>query len=183
MKPIQNEETLVKRAKQHDEKALTQLLSFYQTYLYQIAYLYCKNQEQALDAVSECVTKVYLNLPKLKEPKYFKTWMTRILINEVLDDIKKRKHLISYDRLRDAGYEAEYAEDTITQEERLDLYRALDSLKPDYKKVLILKYFQDFSIKEISDLMDMSESSIKVLLHRGRKKLRHILSEEMAYEI
>lgn len=183
MKPIQNEETLVKRAKQHDEKALTQLLSFYQTYLYQIAYLYCKNQEQALDAVSECVTKVYLNLPKLKEPKYFKTWMTRILINEVLDGIKKRKDLISYDRLRDAGYEAEYAEDTITQEERLDLYRALDSLKPDYKKVLILKYFQDFSIKEISDLMDMSESSIKVLLHRGRKKLRHILSEEMAYEI
>lgn len=183
MKPIQNEEALIKRAKQYDEKALTQLLSFYQTYLYQIAYLYCKNQEQALDAVSECVTKVYLNLPKLKEPKYFKTWMTRILINEVLDDIKKRKHLISYDRLRDAGYEAEYAEDTITQEERLDLYRALDSLKPNYKKVLILKYFQDFSIKEISDLMDMSESSIKVLLHRGRKKLRHILSEEMAYEI
>lgn len=183
MKPIHNEEALVKRARKHDEKALTQLLTYYQKYLYQIAFLYCKDQEQALDAVSECVTKVYLNLPKLKEPKYFKTWMTRILINEVLDGMKKQKNLISYDRLQDAGYEPEYAEDSITQEERIDLYRAMDSLKPDYKKALILKYFQDFSIKEISEIMDMSENSIKVLLHRGRKKLRHILSEEMNYEV
>ena len=177
-----NEEALVIRAKKYDEKALTQLLTYYQKYLYEIAYLYCKDQQAALDAVSECVTKVYLNLPKLKEPKYFKTWMTRILINEVLDDMKKRKNIISYDRLKDLGYEAEYAEDSITREEKMDLYRALDSLKPDYKKALILKYFQDFSVTEISEMMEMSESSIKVLLHRGRKKLRRILSEEMDYE-
>lgn len=177
-----NEEILVRRAQKHDEKALTLLLTDYQEYLYQIAFLYCKDQQAALDAVSECVTKVYLNLPKLKKPEYFKTWMTRILINEVLDDIRKRKNQVSYDRLKEMGYEAELEEDSITREEKLDLYQALDQLKPDYKKVLILKYFQELPVSEISEMLDISESSVKVLLHRGRKKLRRILLEEMNYE-
>ena len=100
-----NEEALVRQAQKYDEKALTLLLTDYQEYLYQIAFLYCKNQQAALDAVSECVTKVYLNLPKLKHPNYFKTWMTRILINEVLDDMRKRRNQVSYDHLKEMGYE------------------------------------------------------------------------------
>lgn len=176
---LTNDVKLVKKAMKYDEQAIAELFSYYQKYLYQIAYLYCKNQQDALDAVSECITKVYVSFPRLKKPEYFKTWMTRILINEVLDDIRKRKNIISYDRLRDMGYEAEYAEDFISREEKIDLYRALDQLKPDYKKVLILKYFQELSVKEISEMMEMSESSIKVILHRGRKKLHRILSEEM----
>ena len=177
-----NEEKLVKRAMKYDEIAIIQLFDHYKEYLYRIAYMYYKNEQDALDAVSECVTRVYISFPKLKHPEYFKTWMTRILINEIFTDMKKGKNLISYDNLKEAGYEVEFPEDAITREEKMDLYTALDQLKPEYRVVLILKYFEDLSIKEISDAIGITESNVKALLHRGRKKLRKILLEDMAYE-
>lgn len=180
---LKNEVNIVKKAMKYDEKAIVELFAHYQEYLYQIAYLYCKNQQDALDAVSECITKVYVSFPKLKKPEYFKTWITRILINEVLDNIRKKKRYISFEKLRDMGYEIEFPIETISYEEKMDLYQAMEQLKPDYKKALILKYFQDFSIYEIGEIMGISESSVKVLVYRGRKKLRRMLLEESIYEV
>lgn len=177
-----NEEKLVRWAMKYDEKAITRLFDHYKEYLYRIAYMYYKNEQDALDAVSECITKVYISLPKIKHPQYFKTWMTRILMNVIFSDMNKSKKLISYDHLKENGYEAETAEFTITREEKMDLYAALERLKPEYRIALILKYFEELSVKEISEAMGVSESSVKVLLHRGRKKLRRLLMEDMAYE-
>lgn len=102
-------EKLVKKAMKRDENALEVLLSQHQEYLYRIAYAYYKNEQEALDAVSECVAKVYVNLPKLRKPEYFKTWMTRILINEVLSGVKIKSKVISLDALNEQGYMPEYA--------------------------------------------------------------------------
>lgn len=177
-----NMEKLVRKAMKRDERALEELLTRYQEYLYRIAYAYYKNEQEALDAVSECVTKVYLNLPKLRAPEYFKTWMTRILINEVLDGVKKRQKVISLDALKEQGYLPDSPEEEITREEKMDLYVALDQLSPDYRKVLILKYFQDMKVKEIAEIMETTEGAVKVLLHRGRNKMKKIFMEEMGYE-
>lgn len=95
-------ERLVKKAMKRNEKALEALLYEYQEYLYRMAYAYCRNEQNALDAVSECVMKVYINLPKLRRPEYFKTWMTRILINEVLSDAGKEK-VLSLEALQEGG--------------------------------------------------------------------------------
>lgn len=175
-------EQLVKKAMKRDEDALEVLLSQYQEYLYRIAYAYYKNEQEALDAVSECVAKVYVNLPKLRKPAYFKTWMTRILINEVLSGVKIKSKLLSLDALHQQGYMPEYEEKGISREEKVDLYQALDKLSPDYRKVLILRYFQDMKIKEIGEVMQIPEGTAKVMIHRGRKILQRILVEEMGYE-
>ena len=84
-------EKLVKRAMRRNENALLELLSYYQEYLYRTAYMYYQNEQESLDAVSECVAKIYINIPKLKEPAYFKTWMTKILLNEVFGKVKQYK--------------------------------------------------------------------------------------------
>lgn len=175
-------EKLVKKAMKRDENALEVLLSQYQEYLYRIAYAYYKNEQEALDAVSECVAKVYVNLPKLRKPEYFKTWMTRILMNEVLSGVKIKSKVISLDALNEQGYVPEYAEKGISREEKADLYQALDKLSPDYRKALILRYFQEMKIKEIAEIMEIPEGTAKVLIHRGRKRLQRIMVEEMGYE-
>lgn len=59
---------------------------------------------------------------------------------------------------------------------------ALDKLSPDYRKVLILRYFQDMKIKEIGEVMQIPEGTAKVMIHRARKILQRILVEEMGYE-
>ena len=108
--------------------------------------------------------------------------MTRILINEVLDGVKKRQKVISLDALKEQGYLPDSPEEEITREEKMDLYVALDQLSPDYRKVLILKYFQDRKVKEIAEIMETTEGAVKVLLHRGRNKMKKIFMEEMGYE-
>lgn len=175
-------EKLVRKAMKRNEKALGELLCQYQEYLYRIAYVYYKNEQEALDAVSECVAKVYVNLPRLRNPGYFKTWMTRILINEVLDGAKKNRKMISLDALREQGYTEEYPETGISREEKMDLYLALDQLSPDDKKILILKYFQEMKVKEIADIMEIPEGTAKVLLYRARKRLHRIFVEDLGYE-
>lgn len=175
-------EKLVKKAMHRNERALTELLSYYQEYLFRTAYAFYQNEQEALDAVSECVTKVYLNIPKLKQPAYFKTWMTKILLNEVFGKVKKYKEQLSLDELKEQGYEAEYADVYISNEEKMDLYRAMEYLSPDAKKVLILKYFQEWSVREIAQILEISESNVKVMLYRGRKQLRRIYMEELGYE-
>lgn len=76
----------------------------------------------------------------------------------------------------------EYEEKGLSREEKVDLYQALDKLSPDYRKVLILRYFQDMKIKEIGEVMQIPEGTAKVMIHRARKILQRILVEEMGYE-
>lgn len=175
-------EKLVKRAMRRNENALLELLSYYQEYLYRTAYMYYQNEQESLDAVSECVAKIYINIPKLKEPAYFKTWMTKILLNEVFGKVKQYKTGLSLDELKEQGYEAELLETSISNEEKMDLYHAMELLSPDAKKVLILKYFQDWSIRDIAQILEVSEENVKVMLYRARKQLRKIYKEELGYE-
>ena len=72
---------LVKKAVKGNPDAYGELIAEYQEYMYKTAYLYVKNEEIALDAVGTAVLKAYQQIHSLKAPEYFKTWLTRILIN------------------------------------------------------------------------------------------------------
>lgn len=168
---------LVKKAVRGNTKAYGELVSEYQIYLYKTAYLYTKNEADALDAVQDCVTSGMLSISKLREPKYFKTWLTRILIHSIYRSNAKKSPIISFEDYYDNN-----AEDFPPIEENLDLYEAIDSLRPAYKSVIILYYFQDMKIKEISYAMNLPEGSVKAYLFRAKKELRDYLEEDYKYE-
>lgn len=96
---------LVKKAVKGNTKAYGELVSEYQVYLYKTAYLYTKNEADALDAVQDCVTSGMLNISKLKEPKYFKTWLTRILIHSIYKNSSKKSPIISFEDYYDSNAE------------------------------------------------------------------------------
>lgn len=125
---------LVKKAIKGNMSAYGELIAEYQVYLYKTAFLYVKNEADSLDAVQECVTRGLLGIEKLKEPQYFKTWITRILINCIRQD-KKKAPTISLDEYVETGVE------NYLIEEKVDLYDAIDSLSDQYKTVVILFYF------------------------------------------
>ncbi|CEN31344.1 sigma factor [Paraclostridium sordellii] len=79
---------LISKAKKGSDKAFEELINIYKEYLYKMAFIYTKNEHDALDIYQETVYKIYLNIDKLKDSSYFKTWITRILINNV--NMKKR---------------------------------------------------------------------------------------------
>lgn len=138
---------------------------------YRIAYSYVKNEQEALDIVSEAVYRGLIHIKDLREPKYLNTWMTRIVINTALEMIRKNSRLaVLEDYLPEVG-----AAEKIEQEIRFDLYEALDTLDAEDKSYVILKYFEDCSFKEISELLDIPESTVKSKVYRCLERMRKFM--------
>ncbi|HEY5560681.1 MAG TPA: sigma-70 family RNA polymerase sigma factor [Clostridiaceae bacterium] len=170
-------ETLVKMAQKGDTEAFTDLISLYKENLYKIAFVYLKNEQDALDIISDTVYKAYMNIKKINNPSFFKTWITRILINSATDKLKDNKNIIYIDDYQklDNFNDSEEETDIDTS---FDLFNAVDKLDIKFKNIIILKYFQDMTISEISTLLAIPEGTVKVYLHRGLKKLKLDLVEE-----
>ena len=162
---------LVKKAVRGSKSAYGELIAEYQVYLYKTAFLYVKNEADSLDAVQECVMRGLLAIGKLKEPQYFKTWITRILLNCIWQG-KKQTQTVALEEYREKGVE------NYLIEEKVDLYDAIDSLKEQYKTVVIRFYFQELKIKEIARIMEIPEGSVKAYLYRAKKQLRRWLEGE-----
>ena len=162
---------LVKKAVRGSKSAYGELIAEYQVYLYKTAFLYVKNEADSLDAVQECVMRGLLAIGKLKEPQYFKTWITRILLNCIWQG-KKQTQTVALEEYSEKGVE------NYLIEEKVDLYDAIDSLKEQYKTVVILFYFQELKIKEIARIMEIPEGSVKAYLYRAKKQLRRWLEGE-----
>jgi RNA polymerase sigma-70 factor, ECF subfamily len=169
-------ETLVKMAQKGDDDAFMELLSLYKENLYKIALVYLKNEQEALDAVSDTVYKAYMNIKKLKNPSFFKTWIIRILINSAIDRLTYSKDIIyidDYHKIESLNIlESEFDIDA-----SFDLYNAIDKLDIKFKHIVVLKYFEDMTISQISTLLGLPEGTVKVRLHRALKKIKVELSE------
>ena len=119
-----------------------------------------------------------MNIHTLKNKTVLKNWITKILINTAINYIKKESKIVSLDE----DTPLVYKESGISIEEKIDLYKAIDLLKPKYKSVIILKYFNDMKIEEISDILDLPINTIKIQLKRARESLSNILKEDYLSE-
>lgn len=166
---------LVKKAIAGDSNSFAELFNTHKVYLYKLAYSYVKDEDKALDIIQECAYKGLLNIPKLKNPEFFKTWITRVLINVAYDFIKNDYKINCLDEAEPLVYKVI----SISIEEKLDLYNAIDLLRPAYKTVIILKYFNDMNVNEISYAMDLPTNTVKSHLRRAKAALNSILKEEV----
>ncbi|GIP28549.1 DNA-directed RNA polymerase subunit sigma [Paenibacillus sp. J23TS9] len=145
--------------------------------LYRFAYCYVKNEQEALEIVSEATYKAYLSFGKMKNPEYFETWISRIVINCALDHMRKNK---KYTYIEDSAVELPAKEDPVLLEEKWDLYQALDRLQPEDKAFIILKYFEDQRFKDMADVLSMPENTVKTKVYRILAKLKkHLIKEEV----
>ncbi|MTK12139.1 MAG: sigma-70 family RNA polymerase sigma factor [Clostridiaceae bacterium] len=175
---IDDETLLIKKSIAGDKQCFSELIRKHKIYLYKTAYSYTKNEEDALEIIQECTYRAMINIGKLKKPSYFKTWITRIVINCSLDLINKGNTICS---LNDEEKIA-VMDTNISLEEKLDLYNAIDLLRDNYKTVIILKYFNDMTIENISKVMEIPENTVKTYLKRAKDSLNKILREDYLNE-
>jgi len=174
-----DEETnLIKKAIASDKQSFSELIKKHKIYLYKTAYSYVKNEEDALEILQECTYRAMINIGKLKNYSFFKTWITRIVINCSLDFINKSNTVCS---LNDE-VKLEVMNSNISIDEKLDLYNAIDLLRDNYKTVIILKYFNDMTIETISMVMETPENTVKTYLRRAKDSLSKILKEDYLNE-
>lgn len=168
------ESYLIKKSISGDKESFGELIKKHKIYLYKIAYSYVKNEEETLEIIQECSYRAMLNIKKLKKPEYFKTWITRIVINCSIDFINKNKTTCE---LSD-NIKTDIIQNSISVDEKLDLYNAIDLLRDNYKTVIILKYFNDMTIENISKVMETPENTVKTYLRRAKDNLSKILKED-----
>lgn len=153
-------------------KAIEQeILSSYEK-LYRLAFSYMKNEQDAMDVVQESVYKAMKNAGQVKDEKYIKTWLWRITINTAVDATRKQSKFVSDEQVVEEGREDHY--------EDMDVLNALETLDEREKKVIILKYFEEWTIGDIAAMLKENPNTVKSILYRSLKKLKVKVEEQIA---
>ncbi|MFB5678041.1 sigma-70 family RNA polymerase sigma factor [Paenibacillus terreus] len=164
-----NFEPDVSKAKAGDRHAFVLLMRRIQTDMYGMAYSILQNDDDSADALQETIMQAYQSISSLREPAFFKTWIFRILINKCNQILRKKRRTLHMEALH---YEPASSGDEYRQ---VELREVVNQLDESMRVVVTLRYFQDMQIREISDVLDISESAVKTRLHRARKVLINML--------
>lgn len=169
---------LVKNAKKGDKEAFVRLMDLHRQALYSVAIAITRNEEDTRDAISETILACWENIPSLRENGHFKSWLTRILINKCYDILSQRK--------RQVQFIAEIAIEEYDSDTKLQVANFMQSLRENDRLMLSLFYFEDYSIREIADLLQISTGAVKTRLSRSRQNFKEIFlrheKERSSYE-
>nr|WP_232337110.1 sigma-70 family RNA polymerase sigma factor [Lysinibacillus timonensis] len=165
---------LVKKAQMGDDHAFLMIFQQYQDDLYRMAYVYMKNQEDALDILQEVAYQSFKKINTLKNPKYIKTWLLKITINCAINTINKRKKVVPLNTHYEEfiGWESN---ETIPLS--IALQEVIELLKEEEKSVVLLRFYQNYTLKEISEALEIPLGTAKSILYRALNKLRNELKE------
>ena len=163
-----------RKNKQNEEIIEQIILENYNQY-YRLAYSYVHNEADANDIVQNGAYKALRGANTLQQLEYAKTWVYRIMLNEIFRYVKQIKD-ISYEALQEEQQkETEYTEDSYKD---IDLERALEELPEKDKAIIVLRFFEDKTLEEIAEILEENISTIKSRLYRSMKKLKILLSDE-----
>ena len=169
-------EELVRKSQKGDKEAFTQLILEIKNDLYKITKMKTTNEEDVQDIIQESMLDAYKYIKKLKEPKKFKAWIIKILINNC-NKYYKRKYKDSeiYD-----NYDIEFYKESIKYnnnskliEDTLDFYEMIKQLKYEERIIIVLYYGEKYTIKEISKILSVNENTIKTRLARAKEKIKN----------
>ena len=160
---------LVKRAKKGDSKAFQMLIHEEKEKMYRMAYMYMRNEDDALEVFKESLYTALNSINTLKNNRYFSTWLMRILINTAIATLKKKQKMVSMENEIIDQMESVVH---VQIEEQLDLLQAMDEIEEKYKTVLLLRFYQDYTVKQIAVLLDCPEGTVKTNIRRGLDVLK-----------
>lgn len=156
---------LVNQAIQGDREAFIRLIRDIENSLYNTAKSMLRKEEDVADAIQETILNAYKSVHTLREPRYFKTWLFRILINECNTMLSRRSLSTAY-----AEVPSEKQEHSSPYDE-VDMREAVDHLEESKRIVVVLHYFEDLSLRQVADALNISESAVKMRLTRARQDL------------
>lgn len=162
-----------------DDSGLTEVIAAYKDGL--VLYLtgFVGNIATAEELTEETFIKLVLKRPCFHQNSAFKTWLYSIARNTAIDYLRRNKRTdISLEEAPQIADEANLERSYIQQEEKILLHRCMKQLKPEYRQVLWLAYFEDFSYREIARVLRKTTHSVETLAYRARLALKNILIKE-----
>lgn len=161
---------LVRKAKNGDKAAFTQLMEEHGLALYKVAKAILKNDDDVADAMQETALTCWEKLGTLRNDEYFKTWLIKILINHCNTIYSERRNLLTDEDLPETvSFENGY--------EHAEWNEFLNTLDEKYRIVAMLFYVEGFKTKEIAQILEISEETVRVRLSRARRMMRRQYDE------
>ncbi|MCM3393159.1 sigma-70 family RNA polymerase sigma factor [Cytobacillus oceanisediminis] len=159
------------------EEKLKWLMKTYGNDVIRIAYTYLKQQQLAEDVSQDVFIKCYEKMDSFRNESTYKTWLIKITVNKCKDVLKSWsfKNLYITDFFRSKQAYSTIEQQYFSNEEDELISKQVLALPVKLREVIILYYYQDFSIDEISDLLGINPNTVKTRLHRGRLKLKELL--------
>ncbi len=177
----------VNAALEGNQDAFADIVYAYQDAVYNLCYRMLGERGEAEDAAQEAFLRAYLNLTRYDPARSFKTWLLSIASNYCIDRLRRRRlQWMSLDDEPVADRLALHSDDpepepaTLTKEQSVAIQGMLNELSPDYRAVVVLRYWYDYSYAEIADIMDTTESAVKSRLFRARQALADKLGSDSA---
>lgn len=158
---------LVKKAQKNDTDAFIRLIDGHKTALYKVARSYLGNEEDIADVMQDTILSAYEHIGELKTAAYFKTWLTRILINRCMDVLRQQKRNIPMEQAEEPP--------APQKESEYEFYELLKELPENDRAIFLLYYGEGFNTREVAEILSLNENTVKSRLRRGRKKLEQAL--------
>ena len=172
----------IKLAQNGDQHAFRFLLELHWNDVYRFMLERTQNDNEAEDLTIRCFGKAFEKIVTYNDAYSFKTWLTTIAKNLHIDLIRKKAITTvatenSQEEAQNIADNAPDPEDDLIRKQRLEtLLNNIKTLKPHYREVIQLRYLHELSIKQMSDVLNSSESTVKVKLMRARKLLEEVLA-------
>ncbi len=185
--PVPDEE-LVRRVQAGNTEAFEELVRRYERKVYNVIYRLVGNEQDAKEVLQDTFLRAYRFIGKFQFKSGFFTWLYRIATNTSLTRLRQRKTPVMVSLDEPVGEEGDLPleipdykynpEQMMKQRElRMALKKAVDSLPPDYRSVVVLRDLEGLSNEEVGKILKLSVPAVKSRLHRGRLALREMLAD------
>jgi RNA polymerase sigma-70 factor (ECF subfamily) len=171
---------LIQACKKNNRKAQMQLYQLYAKAMYNTALRITGNPVDAEDIMQEAFIKAFSKLDSYQATASFGAWLKRIVINESISWIRKRKNNLCIDdniQIADTETEPEIDEDNTRVEQVLSL---MQKLKENYKIILTLYYIEGYDYEEIMEILNLSYANVRTMMSRAKKALKRKLEQEIS---
>ncbi|MHA7058206.1 RNA polymerase sigma factor [Aquimarina sp. M1] len=184
----QSDQYYIKQVLEGDTNAFSTLVQRYQGIVYTVAYRMIKNKEEAEEVSQDTFVKAYKSLVNYRGEAKFSTWLYTIAYRKSLDRIKKNKRFIATELIEEISEgEAGIINDALSylqdKERKQVISDSILKLPEEEAAIVTLYYFEEKSVKEIKEIIGLTEDNIKIKLYRSRKKLYSILKFHVSPEI
>ncbi len=139
---------------------------------YRFAYTYTKNKYDAEDVVSESIIKALNAAETIRSPEYIKSWFYKIIANTAINNLKKKNR---FDEFSEKENEISMEDD----HSQINLQIILDKLEVKYREIIVLRFMEDMTIKEIAQVTGINESTVKTRLYRALEILKVEMGDEV----
>lgn len=173
-----SEKEILKLVQAGDREAYGEIVRKYMQPAYYIALGFVHNHQDALDLSQEAFVKAFRNIKRFDTEKAFFPWFYKLMKNLCLDYLKKRRRRVEVP-LEEGQVSCERGEN---REVKATLWRGIAELPFEQRELIILRYFQQFSYKEIAEITARPVGTIMSSLYYAKRKLKEILAEHLGFE-